>query len=147
MRPLGPSTRTDVEPSAVDPAPTPDVRLPPRPFQPGVTPAVVPANSLYQTELPARANTTPTPGAGVATPRSPLALPPSDFQPDQWAPSVLWLTHTRPSVPTASTYRVPPTFTAAGPLPASTRPPRLRQGFTAPVVALISLSQTAPSPP
>src|SRR5215472_8266081 len=75
---------------------------------------------------------------------SPLARPPSECQPDQWAPSVLLLTHTVPSVPRASTYKVPPTFTAAGPLPASVRPPRPRQGRTA--VLMISLSQTDPSP-
>src|SRR5690242_304857 len=99
MRPLGPSTSTAVEPSGADPAPTPDVRLPPRLCQPGVTPAVVPANSLYQTALSSpRTNTTPTPGAGLATPTSPLARPPSDFQPDH-APSLvlLLLTHTDPS--------------------------------------------------
>src|SRR5215472_839954 len=146
MRPLGPSTSTAVEPSAADPAPTPDVRLPPRLCQPGVTPAVVPANSLKKAALPGpRTNTTPTPGAGVATPMSPLAVPPSDRQPDQWAPSVLRLTNTVPAVLRASTYRVPPTFTAAGPLPASVRPPRLRQGFVPAGVS--SLSQTAPSGP
>src|SRR6516165_694449 len=140
-----PSTRTAIVPSGPAPAPTPDVSLPPRLCQPGVTPAVVPANSLYQTALSVpRTNTTPTPGAGLATPTSPLPRPPSDCQPDQWAPSVLCLTQTAPSVPTASTYRVPPTFTAAGPLPASTRPPRPRQG---PATVVSSLSQTAPSLP
>src|SRR5215467_16244467 len=98
MRPLGPSTRTDVDPLGTDPAPTPDVSLPPRLCQPGVTPAVVPANSLYQTALSSpRTNTTPTPGAGLATPMSPLPRPPSDFQSDQPADgSVLCLTHTDP---------------------------------------------------
>src|SRR5215831_2584663 len=79
-------------------------------------------------------------GAGVATPTSPTPRPPSGFQPDQWTPSVLWLAHTCPSAPTASTYRVPPTFTAAGPLPASVRPPRLRQGFTVRVVGVVRIS-------
>src|SRR5262249_56942029 len=141
-----PCTRTDVAPPGTDPAPTPDASLPPRVCQPAVTPAVVPANSLYQTApLAPRMNTTPTPGAGVATPTSPAPRPPSGFQPDHWAPSVLWLAHTCPSAPTASTYRVPPTFTAAGPLPASVRPPRLRQGFTVRAVGVVrisSLSQT-----
>src|SRR5215472_2035435 len=144
--PSGPSTRAYVVPLDVDAAPTPDVRLPPRLCQPGVTPGVVPANSLKKAALPGpRTNTTPTPRAGVAAPTSPLALPPSDLQPDQWAPSVLLLTATTPVVAMASTYRVPPTFTAAGPLPASTWPPRLRQGL--PVVAVLSKSQTAPSGP
>ena len=111
----------------------------------GAAPGVVPANSLYQRALSGpRTNTTPTPGAGVATPTSPLARPPRECQPDQWAPSVLWLENTVPSVPRASTYSVPRTLTAAGPLPASVRPPRLRQGRTA--VLVISLSQTDPSP-
>src|SRR5215469_591977 len=128
MPPSGPSTRAYVVPWDVAPAPTPDVRLPPRLCQPGVTPAVVPANSLKKAALPGpRTNTTPTPGAGVAAPMSPLAVPPSERQPDQWAPSVLRLTNTVPVVSRASTYRVPPTFTAAGPLPTSVRPPRLRQ--------------------
>src|SRR5215472_3893424 len=126
--PSGPSTRAYVVPLDVDAAPTPDVRLPPRLCQPGVTPGVVPANSLKNAALPGpRTNTTPTPGAGVAAPTSPLAVPPSECQPDQWAPSVLRLTNTVPVVSRASTYRVPPTFTAAGPLPASVWPPRLRQ--------------------
>src|SRR5215472_4524515 len=145
MRLSRPSTTTADVPSGPAPAPTPDVSLPPRLCQPGVIPAVVPANSLYQTALSVpRTNTTPTPGAGLATPTSPLPRPPSDCQPDQWAPSVLCLTQTAPSVPTASTYRVPPTFTAAGPLPASTRPPRPRQG---PATVVSFLSQTAPSLP
>src|SRR5215467_9113182 len=145
MRPLGPSTSTAVEPTAADPAPTPDVRLPPRLCQPGATPAVVPANSLYQTapSVP-RTNTTPTPGAGLATPTSPLARPPSGCQADQLVDgSVLCLTHTDPSAARVSTYRVPPTFTAAGPLPASTRPwpPRYIQ----PTLLRISLSHADPS--
>src|SRR6516162_2500598 len=142
----GPSTKTDVEPFGADPAPTPDVSPPPRLCQPWLTPGVVPANSLHQVRLSSpRTNTTPTPGAGVATPTSPVPRPPSECQPDQWAPSVLLSAHTVPVVPMASTYSVPPTFTAAGPLPASVRPPRLRQGFR--TVGVISLSQTAPSPP
>src|SRR5215472_19094908 len=103
-----PSTRTAVEPSGADPAPTPDVSRPPRLCQPGATLAVVPANSLYQTapSVP-RTNTTPTPGAGLAAPMSPLARPPSDRHADQLADgSVLCLTHTDPSVPMRSTYRV-----------------------------------------
>src|SRR5215471_19737838 len=104
----GPSTRMYVEPLDVDPAPTPVVRLPPRLCQPAVTPGVVPANSLKKAALPGpRTNTTPTPRAGVAAPTSPLALPPSDRQPDQWTPSVLLLTATARLVPMASTYRVP----------------------------------------
>src|SRR6516164_8412332 len=88
MRWSVPSTRIDVEPFGADPAPTPVVDLPPRVCQPGLTPAVVPANSLYQVALSVpRMNTTPTPGAGVATPTSPLPRPPSDLKPDQWAPS------------------------------------------------------------
>src|SRR5215469_11297121 len=142
MRPSSPSAATAVEPSGADPAPTPDVSLPPRLCQPGVTPAAVPANSSYQTapSVP-RMNTTPTPGAGLAAPTSPMPWPPSDRQPDQRAPSVLCLTHTAPSVPMASTYRVPPTFTAAGPLPASVRPPRYIQ----PTLVLASLSHADPS--
>src|SRR5215467_2768456 len=140
-----PSIRTAVVPSCPAPAPTPDASLPPRRCQPGATPAVIPANSSYQAAPSApRTNTTPTPGAGLAAPTSPLPRPPSDRQPDQWAPSVLCLTQTAPSVPTMSTYRVPPTFTAAGPLPASTRPPRPRQG---PATVVSSRSQTAPSLP
>src|SRR5215468_8011778 len=146
MWPSGPSTRTDVLPLAADPAPAPEVSCPPRLCQPLVTPGVVPANSLYQRALSGpRTNTTPTPGFGVATPTSPLARPPSGRQPDQWAPSVLRLTHTDPSVLMASTYKVPPTFTAAGPLPAIVPPPRLRQGLTP--LPVSSLSQTAPLPP
>src|SRR5512142_1429841 len=113
-------------------APTPEVSLPPRLCQPGVIPAVFPANWLYQAALSVpRANTIPTPRTGLAAPRSPLTRAPSRRQLDQWVPSLVFLTHTAWSVPTASTYSVPPTFTAAGPLPASTRPPRLRQGRTA----------------
>src|SRR5215469_1998510 len=126
MRPLGPSTTSAVDPSDADPAPTPEVSWPPRLCQPGVTPAVVPANSSYHTapSVP-RTNTIPAPGAGLATPTSPLARPPSDFQPDH-APSlvVLLLTHTDPSGLMASTYRVPPVFTAPGPLPAMVMPVR-----------------------
>src|SRR5262252_8363787 len=142
----GPSTRAYVVPLDVDPAPTPDVRLPPRLCQPAVTPRVVPANSLTKAALPGpRTNTSPTPRAGVAAPTSPLAVPPSDRQPDQWAPSVLLLTNTVPAVSRASTYRVPPTFTAAGPLPNCVRPPRLVQFVS--VVWVNCLTQTAPSGP
>src|SRR5215471_14655415 len=137
--PSGPSTRAYVVPLGVDAAPTPDVRLPPRLCQPEVTPGVVPANSLKKAALPGpRTNTSPTPRAGVAAPTSPLAVPPSDRQPDQWAPSVLRLTNTVPAVSRASTYRVPPTFTAAGPLPNCVRPPRLRQGRAAVLVSSLS---------
>src|SRR5215470_18372314 len=117
-----PSTSTAVKPSGPAPAPTPDASLPPRLCQPGATPAVVPANSLYQAapSVP-RMNTTPTPGAGLAAPTSPPPRPPSDRHADQLADgSVLCLTHTDPSAARTSTYSVPPTFTAAGPLPAST---------------------------
>src|SRR5215469_15322762 len=111
MRPLGPSTATAVDPPGADPAPTPEVSWPPRLCQPGVTPAVVPANSSYQTAPSApRTNTTPTPGAGLATPTSPLARPPSDTQSLTTRPSavLLLLTHTDPPVPMASMYSVPP---------------------------------------
>src|SRR6516162_225323 len=145
MCPLEPSASTAVAPPGFDPAPAPDDSWPPRLCQPRLTPGVVPANSLYHRTLSVpRMNTTPTPGAGLAAPTSPVPRPPSECQPDQWAPSVLLSAHTVPVVPMASTYRVPPTFTAAGPLPASVEPPRLRQGR--PEVAVPSRSQTAPLP-
>src|SRR5215831_11745522 len=102
-----PSIRTAVVPSGPAPAPTPDVSLPPRLCQPGVTPAVVPANSLYQTAPSSpRTNTTPTPGAGLAAPTSPLPRPPSDRQPLATRPSpvLLLFTHTDPPVPMARMY-------------------------------------------
>src|SRR5215471_2379051 len=99
-----PSTSTAVKPSGPAPAPTPDASLPPRLCQPGATPAVVPANSLYQAapSVP-RMNTTPTPGAGLAAPTSPLPRPPSDRQPDHGpSPVGLLLTRTDPSRPRAN---------------------------------------------